>query len=435
MKRIITLVLFAICLQFYAQVPTPTLYLTITSHNEPAEVYTTLATYTPTRDTLKKIVDMIYSKNAKYNMQTFPGFLQGSMIFEQATTTTTDIVEYANKIGGVPGNVVEIDPRFKTTTLYNIADVSYSINLTGAQSSKNVGGFIYINTSPPPLSYTAGDWTPYTTTITAQNTPTYSWKPDVIWGAGSMPPHSNDANNYGVWKPRGKTDSVDFYCHDPNQTVWVQGNGCGWLLTPTTNVNSLIAEIRTEATKIRNGTYPANKFYNGHVMIDFKNFGTSTVTPAFQMRYELARVIDSINVMVSQGKIGWKTITQKHNAFLAWSAANSIPYSQWRCGQTVTLTPTCAQPNGINELNMIRNDFITIYPVPANNKLVVNWSGQLNEHTIMEIFDTMGRKVHSQKVIYSITEVSTENLPPGIYTVVMQNDAGQSKPEKILIQH
>ena len=139
--------------------------------------------------------------------------------------------------------------------------------------------------------------------------------------------------------------------------------------------------------------------------------------------------------MASQGLINWKTITQKHTAFLAWSSANSIPYSQWRCGQTVTLTPTCTQPNGINEFNNVANDFISLSPVPTNNKLMVTWSGQLNENTILELYDATGRKVYGQKMVHSFMEVPTENFSPGIYTVIMQNDARQAKPEKILILH
>lgn len=415
-----------------AQVPTPTLYFTITSHNEPQEVYTNTTSFNPVRDSLKKIVDLIYSKNARYNLQTFPGFVNGSLMFESAATSTNDIVEYAYKIGGVPGDVVEIDPRFKTTTLYNIADVSYSINLTGATASKNVGGFVYLNVTPPPGTYTAGDWIPYTTTITAQNTPTYTWKADVIWGAGSLPPHSNDANNYGVWKPRGKTDSVDFYCHDPAQTVWLQGNGCGWVLTPTTNVNTLIAEIRSEATKIRNGTYPANKFYNGHLMINFKDFGTSTVTPAFQMRYELARVLDSVNVMVSQGKIAWKTITQKHNTFLAWSAANSIPYSQWRCGQTQTLTPTCAV-NGMGENTKHFDSGLTVYPNPASSTLNFEWENTSFEESSLLFYDNTGKCVLTKNISLKKGVLAIDLLPAGIYFVSVKNNKGQSKTEKLVI--
>lgn len=432
MKKLFTLLLLAFSLTSFGQVPTPTLYFTITSHNEPQEVYTTTPTFNPVRDSLKKIVDLVYSKNARYNLQTFPGFLNGSLMFESAATSTNDIIEYAYKIGGVPGNVVEIDPRFKNTTLYNIADVSYSINLTGASASKNVGGFVYLNVTPPPATYTSGDWTPYTTTITAQNTPTFTWKADVMWGAGSLPPHANDANNYGQWKPRGKTDSVDFYCHDPNQTVWCQGNGCGWVLTPTTNVNSMIAEIRSEATKIRNGTYPANKFYNGHVMINFKDFGTSTVTPTFQMRYELAHVLDSINVMVSQGKIAWKTITQKHNTFLAWSAANSIPYSQWRCGQTVTVAPTCVV-SSISENVKHFELGLSVFPNPASHILNFEWENNSFEEANLYFYDNIGKCVLIKKVSDKKGIVSIDQLPPGIYFITVKNNYAQSKPEKIVI--
>lgn len=436
MKKLVLTLMSFLTLTVTAQVPTPTLYFTITSHNEPppAEVYTVLATYSLTSDTLRKIVDMINTKNAKFNMQLNPNFVQGTLMHESAITNTNDVIQYAYNIGGTPGNVVQIDPRYKQTGMYNIADVSYSIELTGALASKNVGGFVALNGTTTPNSYTIGDWIPYTTTIQAQNTPTYSWKADVIWGAGSLPPHSNDANNYGIWKPRGKTDSVDFYCHDPAQNVWLQGNGCGWVLTPTTNVNQLISEIRTEATKIRNGTYPANKFYNGHLMINFRDFGTSTVTPTFQMRKELGKIIDSINVMVSQGKIAWKTITQKQTAFSAWSSTNSISYSQWRCGQTNTVTPTCA-PSGIFENSTLLNNYMLIAPNPANNKISISWGGQLNQNTILEVYDNLGRRVYSEKMQHSITEVNVSQFSEGLYTIIVQNDAGQARPAKILIQH
>lgn len=416
MKKIyLSLICLCLTATTFGQVPTPTLYFSISSHNEPQEVYTTTTNFNPVRDTLRKIVDLVHAKNAKYNLQTFPGFVIGSLNLESAATSTNDILEYANKLGGTPGGVVEIDPRFKPTTLYNIADVSYSINLTGATSSKNVGGFVYLNLTPPPATYTAGDWTPYTNTITAQNTPTYTWKADVIWGAGSLPPHQNDANNYGSWKPRGKTDSVDFYCHDPGQTVWLQGNGCGWVLTPTTNVNSMIAEIRSEATKIRNGTYPANKFYNGNLMINFKDFGTSTVTPTFKIRYELSRVIDSINVMVSQGKIAWKTITQKHNAFLAWSSSTGISYSQWRCGQTTTLTPTCIQ-SGLSEQEF--ENLIALYPNPTNGQLNINVNSAFNTEEVL-VFNNIGqvcKRIQVNKKDASL-KLDVSDLPKGVYLI------------------
>ncbi len=53
-----------------AQVPTPTLNIGITSHNEMTmtEPYNTYTFYVQTRDTLKRIVDMINLKGAKYNL-------------------------------------------------------------------------------------------------------------------------------------------------------------------------------------------------------------------------------------------------------------------------------------------------------------------------------------------------------------------------------
>jgi hypothetical protein len=165
------------------------------------------------------------------------------------------------------------------------------------------------------------------------------------------------------------------------------------------------------------------------MMINFKDFQS----PNFRLK--VTQVVDSINVMASQGLISWKTISQKHSAFLAWSAANSIPFSQWRCGQTVTLTATCSQPSGLNELNAVANDFISVYPVPANNKLVVSWSGQLNENTVLELYDATGNRVYHENMKYSIAEINTESLSSGIYTVIMLNNAAQSKPEKIMIQH
>lgn len=397
---------------------TPKLYFTITSHQEPtpAETYTSASVYNPVKDTLKRIVDIVFAKNAKYNMQLNPNFVQGALTNQLAATTSTDIIEYANKIGGTVGAVVEIDPRYKTTPLYNIADVSYSINLTGASSSKNVGGFVYYNSTVTPVSSAysvSADWSPYTASITAINTPSYSWKADIIWGAGSLPPHTNDANNYGTWKPRGKTDSIDFYCHDPNQTVWLQGNGCGWVLTPTTNVNQMISEIRAEATKIVNGTYPSNKFYNGHVMINFRDFGTSTVTPGFQMPVILSRVIDSINVMVTQGKIEWKTITQKQAAFNAWSTANNIPYSQWRCGQTTTLAAVCNM-TGLEKRTA--NNFL-ISPNPTSNNIKINGL-QNNQNYTIEMLDALGRLFLKEETVFvNEKEINLGVLMPGLYYI------------------
>ena len=269
MKKTFTLFIFALCFKGLAQVPTPTLNFGIVSHNEmtTAEPYNTYTFYVQTRDTLRKFVDMFTTKNAKYNLQTCQKFVLGCLQHEFAATTNTDILQYAYERGGAPyGNVVEVDPRYKTqspTYTYNIADVAKLIDSTGAKSSKNLGGFVYY---PYP-----GDWMAYTNSVVG--TLGKNWKADILWGAGTGTPlaiHSHDANDYGTWKPRSDADSINFYCHDPSKSYWMQGNGCAWNLDAAANTTTLIADIRSCATKVKNGTYPANKFYNAIMMINFK---------------------------------------------------------------------------------------------------------------------------------------------------------------------
>ncbi|MFO0357133.1 MAG: T9SS type A sorting domain-containing protein [Sphingobacteriaceae bacterium] len=392
----------------FAQIPTPTLNIGITSHNEmtTAEAYNTYTFFIQTRDTLRKIIDLINTKNAKYNLQTCQKFVLGSLQHESAATTNTDILQYAYQLGGTPyGNIVEIDPRYKTqapTFTYNIADVAALIDSTGAKSSKTLGGFVHF---PFP-----GDWAPFTTTVTGVfNKP---WKADILWGAGTGTPyaiHSRDANNYGQWKPRSDADSINFYCHDPSKTQWLQGNGCAWNLDPTANIQTIISEIRSEATKIKNGTYPANKFYNASLMINFKDFQS----PGF--RAKLTTIIDSINVLVSQGKVNWKTIGQKHTAFVAWTGSTSIAYSQWRCGQTTTLTPTCIQ-SGLSEQEF--ENQIALYPNPTTNQLNINVSSAFNTEEVL-VFNNIGqicKRVQVNKKETSI-KFDVSDLPKGVYLI------------------
>lgn len=426
MKKAVLFWLLIISVTVVGQIPTPTLNFGITSHNEPGEDYSTNANYKPVRDTLQRIVDLIDTWSAKYNMQLSVNFVQGCLNHEVAASTSTDVIEYAYKKGGLPyGNVVEIDPRFKGPAPYSIADVTYSIGLTGAQASKVLGGFVYYNNTLS--TYTVGDWLTYTTTINGIQNSTASWKADIIWGAGSIPPHQKDLNNYGVWKPRGKADSVDFYCHNPSQTVWNQGNGCSWVLTPTTNVNMMISEIRTEATKIKNGTYPADKFYNASLMINFKDFGASTVTPTFQMPVILNRVLDSMDVLANAGLIVWKTITQKQTAFSTWSVTTGIAYSQWKCGQTATLAPTCNMAS-VNEL--IGDDgMFKVFPNPVVSEFAYELSSMETRNSYLFVYDNLGREVIKESLNEPFGRISVDNLSPGLYQI---NVTGR-RPKKLVI--
>ncbi len=399
------------------------------SSTEPYDTAPTYTFYNQSRDTLRKIVDLVYAKGAKYNMETCQKFIFGCIHSETAATNPNDIMEYAYKLGGMPyGNVVQIDPRYKTTafTIYtlNIADVAHMIDSTGATSSKVLGGFLAYSGTVAATAWSMGDWTTYTTTINGNyNKP---WKADIIWGPGSSPPHTHDINNFGIWKPRGKTDSVDFFCHDPAATTWIQGNGCGWNLTPTISVQTIISQIRTEATKIANGTYPTNKFYSGSVIFNFKDFKNAAY-PSFQMPKELGILMDSINVMVAQKKIVWTTITQKQDSFNVWSAAKSLAYSQWNCGQTATIAPTCLL-SSVTEFDK-DDGFLKVYPNPASNELTYEFQSLTGKETYFYIYDELGRLIIKKEISESAGKISLSDLPCGLYLI----QATSMRPKKLLI--
>jgi hypothetical protein len=83
----------------------------------------------------------------------------------------------------------------------------------------------------------------------------------------------------------------------------------------------------------------------------------------------------------------------------------------------------------------VQNDFLTLAPNPADQKIMITWGGQLNDKTYLEMYDNLGRKVHTEKLTTSQAELSVADFTPGIYTIIIQNDAGQAKPEKIIITH
>jgi uncharacterized protein with ATP-grasp and redox domains len=74
-------------------------------------------------------------------------------------------------------------------------------------------------------------------------------------------------------------------------------------------------------------------------------------------------------------------------------------------------------------------------PNPAKDQLIVSWSGQMNNKTVLFIYDNIGRIVYEERVINSINQIDTQRFNSGIYTIVVTNDSGQSKPQKLIINN
>ena len=79
------------------------------------------------------------------------------------------------------------------------------------------------------------------------------------------------------------------------------------------------------------------------------------------------------------------------------------------------------------------DQYLSLMPNPATDKLTVSWGGQINDRTVLYIFDNLGRKVFEEKISISLVQISTQKFDSGIYTLVVANDSGQSKPQKLII--
>lgn len=296
------------------------LHLNITSHNEmQGENYVgdqllfnaAVANYTD-------VLGAIQAHDARWNMQTCSRFVVAALQHQDAYTEPDDIIETLWNSG-----VVQIDPRNKTIggfPQYDLADVAVLIDSCGAEASHIMGGFLY-------FPYPGEDWTDYQVPAPG-NILDVPWDIDIIWGGGS-PGHINDANDFGVWKPQGGSDSVSFYTHAACNHLWMVGNGCGLLLTDTTPVIDVYNDIAFHVQAITSGAWPSDRFYCESVMLNTRDMG-ATLTA------KLDSLLDMLDPLVSSGDIVWETIGAKLDAFQDWSAQNQVAYCQWNCDSDIS---------------------------------------------------------------------------------------------------
>jgi hypothetical protein len=139
----------------------------------------------------------------------------------------------------------------------------------------------------------------------------------------------HDANNFGVWKPLGGTDSISFYTHAPGNHLWLVGNGCSVLLRDSIPVIDTYNEIFTYAQAIADGTWPADRFYCGNIMMNTRDMGPVITA-------KLDSLLGMLDPLAANGMIVWETISGKLDAFNAWSAATGVASCQWSCEQAST---------------------------------------------------------------------------------------------------
>ena len=361
---------------------TPKLYIHIVSHNEPTDNLQTTLNYTKAKINILQLANIINNKNAKWNLQTSDGFVLGALN-DQASTSTNIF----NTLANPPYNDnIEIDPRYKNMGGRNIADQWYLLDSLGANPTTHLGGCIYstTNSTIAPI-----DWEQYRIPIIG-NIYGNSWQCSIITGAGSYPPHTNDLNDFGIFKPDTATN---FYQHNPSKNLWCMGTGCAPVLDSLNDEQAIIDLIQGQVDSIQNGLWPQNKFYVTRIMTNQREYG-----PLFFQK--ISKVIDSLNLIPSS-KLQWATIGETFTAFQAWQTTSGLDHSQWLCGQTAT---------GLFEENNL--DYFTVYPNPSTSNYSINFKDNLNHK--FKVYDLMGSLIESKTINGNYTFELT-NQAKGLY--------------------
>ncbi len=371
----------------------PKLYIHIVSHNEPTDTLENAIKYAKAKTNALQLASIVDSKSSgsktvKWNLQTSDGFVLGALA-DQASTSSNIFKTLAT----APYNDnIEIDPRSKNKGGRNVADQYHLLDSLGANPTHTLGGFIWAVC--PPASASSIDWLKYRDTITG-NIYKNKWKCALLSGAGSLTPHCNDLNDFGIFKP---DTTNNFYQHNPNKNLWCMGVGCAPLLDSMDNEQEIIDLIQGQVDSIQTGKWPANKFYVTRIMTNQREYG-----PMFFQK--IAKVIDSLN-LIPNTQLQWATITETFTAFQAWQTTPS-DYSQWLCGETIS---------GVAEDQP--EDLAVIYPNPFSNKIKVETKSNTTE--VLELIDFTGRII-LQKEIGPQIELNMTDYSNGLYLIRLKN--------------
>lgn len=332
------------------------IYLNFVTHNEltdKTDYEKDEVGYKAVTQNVRDFANLVMTNNVRWNFQTCSKYLLGVVKWENATTNTSDILEYMDK-----STQIDVDARGKIGLGYNqnIADVAYLLKTIGVNDSKTVGGFLYSPASK-------ADWEQFQTEIKGVVYPTAKWQADIIWGGGTTD-HNNDLQNFGVWKPK---NASNFLIHEPNNHLWVVGNGCSNVLFSTTSPDSIFQNIKQFAKLISTGSVPSNKFYSMTIMTNQRDFSL-----AFTQKIKV--LIDSLAPLAKEGKVVWATINEKLNYFKQWSQQTSNTYAQYSCSEIPAMVALPVANFSASKTSIKPGESIMFTDASTNNPTSWNWS-------------------------------------------------------------
>lgn len=363
----ITLILTLLCNKIVSQTP---LYLNFGSHNESSDPYqyaTNLAQYQQIRNVARAIADSVIVLDARWNMQVESNFIRGVLNFESGATNENDFLQWADAT-----DQIEVDPHNHfglPANPYNYPDLVKLLDSCGLADRHNLGGFIWRN-----FPGQSEDWTAFQSPVAGYSFSQFSWQPRVIWGGGS-PGHIDDFSAFGIWKPAGPTPA-GFMQHAPENYLTCIGNGCSWLLRPTTTVDSIVDAVTTLIHTINSQAPEPNAFYTATIMMNFRDMGMATY-PNGNYPERVAAIIRALQPLVEEGKLIWSTLSEKYDL---WHDAHSDPndYFLVRCQDIV-----------LDEEKLTENNEWKVYPNPNSGTITI----QSDEPFQWQLADPTGRRL------------------------------------------
>lgn len=383
----------------FSQSTPPPVHINFVSHNEPSPAYQTNPGYAASRTKVLELAAIIDAAGAAWNLETCADFVKGAMDTEGAANNLFRTLAGAQYVDNI-----EIDPRYKSNSYGNVADLYHILDSLGANVTHTLGGFVWwtSNAGAQPI-----DWFPYESELVSTSTdyPPVHWQCEIMWGAGSYLPHTHDIDNWGIWKP----DNVNtFTTHNPARNVWYIGNGCSPLGTdytsqpqnpgsfdPTDDVTDVTIPLKAFIDSIQHHLLPWDQYYNYSITINQADFGTTLFN-------KISDICDSVNAWGTD-KIVWSKLTDRLADFQQWSDSFNIQYSQWDCGQVWPIV-------GLNETTQ---EEITLFPNPTNGLFQIELSDLTND--VLEIVNVYGQTVKTIFPESLSISVDLTDEPAGIY--------------------
>jgi len=141
----------------------------------------------------------------------------------------------------------------------------------------------------------------------------------------------------------------------------------------------------------------------GPVVILRNNDPANLIVPAFNnTTYQW--MLNGVNIPNAINRIYRATVTGQYKVKIT------------TLGCPVYITATCTiipeprfEDNGLSESQEVK-----IYPNPTNGDITINLGSQISEG-LLDVFDSKGSKIHTQKLVSNISELNFNHLSEGIY--------------------